>query len=89
MEVGQTKTVTIPAAQAYGEYRQDLVVVLPRDELSGEPEVGAKVSLQNMTSGETMYFTITEVSDTEVTLDANHPLAGQDLTFEIRLVAID
>jgi peptidylprolyl isomerase len=89
MEVGQTKTVTIPAAQAYGEYRQDLVVVLPIGELSGEPEVGAKVSLQNMTSGETMYFTITEVSDTEVTLDANHPLAGQDLTFEIRLVAID
>jgi len=89
MEVGETKTVTIPTAEAYGEYREDLVVVLPRDELEEDLEVGERVSLQNVTSGETISFIVTEISDTEVTLDANHPLVGEDLTFEIELVAID
>jgi peptidylprolyl isomerase len=89
MGVGERKTVTIPAEEAYGEYREDLVVVLGRDELDEDLEVGERVPLPNMTSGETIYFTVVEISDTEVTLDANHPLAGQDLTFEIEVVAIN
>ncbi len=89
MEVGETKTVTIPTAEAYGEYREDRVVVLPRDDLEEDLEVGERVSLQNVTSGETIDFIVTEISDTEVTLDANSPLVGEDLTFEIELVAID
>jgi peptidylprolyl isomerase len=89
MEVGETKTFTIPAAEAYGDYREDRVVVLPRDDLEEDLEVGERVSLQNVTSGETISFTVVEISDTEVTLDANSPLVGQDLTFEIELVAID
>ena len=88
MEVGETKTFTIPAAEAYGEYRGDLVVVLGLDEVEEGLEVGDKVSKQDMTSGKTISFTVVEISDTEVTLDANHPLAGEDLTFEIELVAI-
>jgi len=89
MEVGETKTFTIPAAEAYGEYREDLVIVLARDELEEDLEVGERVSLQNVTSGETIHFIVTEISDTEVTLDANSPLVGQDLTFEIELVALE
>ena len=89
MGVGERKTFTIPAAEAYGEYREDLVVVVGRDKLAGDPQVGDEVPLQNLPSGEVIYFTVVEISDTEVTLDANHPLAGQDLTFEIELVAID
>jgi peptidylprolyl isomerase len=89
MQVGETKTVIIPAASAYGEYREDLVVVLPREEFGEDLEVGQRVPLQNMTSGETIYFTVVEITEDEVTLDANHPLAGQDLTFEIELVSID
>ena len=89
MGVGERKTFTIPAAEAYGEYREDLVVVVGRDELAGDPQVGDEVPLQNVTTGATVYFTVIDISDTEVTLDANHPLAGQDLTFEIELVAID
>jgi len=89
MGVGERKTFTIPAAEAYGEYREDLVVVVGRDELAGDPQVGDEVPLQNVTTGATVYFTVVEISDTEVTLDANHPLAGQDLTFEIELVAIE
>ena len=89
MGVGERKTFTIPAAEAYGEYREDLVVVVGRDKLAGDPQVGDEVPLQNVTTGATVYFTVIDISDTEVTLDANHPLAGQDLTFEIELVAID
>jgi peptidylprolyl isomerase len=89
MQVGETKTVIIPAASAYGEYREDLVVVLSLDEFEEGVEVGDRVQLQNVTSGETMYFTVIDISDSEVTLDGNHPLAGEDLTFEIELVAIE
>jgi len=89
MGVGERKIFTIPAEKAYGEYREDLVVVLPCDELDEDLEVGELVPLPNLTSGETILFTVVEISDTEVTLDANHPLAGQDLTFEIEIVAIE
>jgi peptidylprolyl isomerase len=89
MEVGDIKTFTIPAAEAYGEYDESLVVVLPRDEFDEELEVGDTVSKQDMTSGKTIYFTVVEITDDEVTLDGNPPLAGQDLTFEIELVALE
>jgi peptidylprolyl isomerase len=89
MEVGDTKTVTIPAAEAYGEYREDLIVVLGRDELEEGLEVGEQVLLKNATTNEQLYFTVIEITDTEVTLNANHPLAGQDLTFEIELVSLE
>jgi peptidylprolyl isomerase len=89
MEVGDIKTFTIPAAEAYGEYDESLVVVLPRDEFDEELEVGDTVSKQDMTSGKTIYFTVIEITDDEVTLDGNPPLAGQDLTFEIELVALE
>jgi len=91
MEVGDTKTVTIPAAEAYGEYREDLIVVLGLDKLEGdgELEVGEQVLLRNATTNEQLYFTVIEITDTEVTLNANHPLAGQDLTFEIELVSLE
>jgi peptidylprolyl isomerase len=89
MRVGQIKTFTIPAAEAYGPYREDLVAVLPREELAEDVELGQKVPLQNVTSGEMVYFTVIEITDTEVTLDANHPLAGEDLTFEIEIVSIE
>jgi peptidylprolyl isomerase len=89
MGVGERKTVIIPAKEAYGEYRKDLVVVLPRDEFAADLEVGDKIPLPNLTSGETIYFTIVKITDTEITLDANNPLAGKDLTFEIEIVAIE
>jgi peptidylprolyl isomerase len=89
MEIGDVKTVTIPAAEAYGPYRQDLLVVLPCEELEEDVELGQKVPLQNVTSGEMVYFTVVEISDTEVTLDANHPLAGHDLTFAIEMLSIE
>ena len=89
MKVGQVKTVVIPAAEGYGEYQEELVVILPLEEFEEGLEVGQQVALQNVTSGDVIPFTVIEISDTEVTLDGNHPLAGQDLTFEIQLMSLD
>ncbi len=84
MTVGEKKTVTIPAAEAYGEYRDDLVIEVNRDEIPADiiPEVGMR--LQAGTS----IATITAVSETTITIDTNHRLAGKALIFEIELVTI-
>lgn len=89
MEIGDKKTVVIPAAEAYGEYREELVVVVPLEELPEGLAVGDKVSKENVTSGATINFTVVEITDTEATLNANHRLAGYDLTFEIEMLAIE
>lgn len=84
MKVGESKTFTIPADQAYGQRRDDLIFEVGRDELSADidPEVGMQLQTSQG------IVTITEVSKTTVKIDANHPLAGQDLTFDIELVEI-
>ena len=89
MKVGEKKTVTIPVNEAYGPPRDELIVEVPRDELSSSitPQVGMRLQ-QVGTDGSVIIAVITKVSDATVTLDANHPLAGKDLTFEIELVSI-
>jgi len=89
MKVGESKTVTIPADEAYGSYRDDLVRVINREELTNipNPEVGQQL-YGSQTDGTTITGTITNVTDTTVTVDFNPPLAGKDLTFEIKLVSI-
>ena len=89
MQVGESKTVTIPVDQAYGPYYDDMVLEVERDELPEdlEPEVGMQLQM-NQGDGGIMIVTITEVSEATIKIDANHPLAGQDLTFDIELVEI-
>ena len=89
MQVGETKTVTIPADQAYGPHREDMILEVSKDELSEDldPEVGMQLQINQGDGGITI-VTITEVSETTIRIDANHPLAGQDLTFNIELVDI-
>jgi len=91
MKVGEKKTVTIPVDEAYGPRRDDLVVEVPREKLPSDmtPEVGQQLGIKQP-DGRTAIVTITNVSDNNtVTIDANHPLAGKDLTFEIELVKIN
>lgn len=90
MKVGESKTVDIPVEQAYGPYRDDLILVVERDQLPEdlEPEVGQQLQM-SQTDGSYIVVTITEVSETTITIDANHHLAGQNLTFEIELVEIE
>ena len=89
MQVGESKTVTIPVDQAYGPRRDDMVLEVERDKLPEdlEPQVGMQLQM-NQGDGGIMIVTITEVSETTIKIDANHPLAGQDLTFDIELVEI-
>jgi peptidylprolyl isomerase len=89
MQVGQVKTVTIPAEKAYGPYHDEMVVAVPRDQLPTDlnPVIGQRLQMQSP-DGMRVVVVVTNVSDTAITLDANHPLAGKDLTFEIELVEI-
>ncbi len=89
MGVGETRTTRIPASEAYGPREAGAVFEVDRSQLppDAEPEVGLQIGLQHPT-GQLLPAVITDVTDETVTIDANHPLAGQDLTFEIRLVEI-
>lgn len=89
MKVGEIKTVTIPADEAYGSHRDDLVLVIERDRLSEDlkPSIGQKLEMKQP-DGRIIEVVVTDVSETSITVDANHPLAGKDLTFEIELVEV-
>lgn len=88
MEPGETRRVTIPADQAYGPHRKENVVSVPRDQFPENitPAVGQQ--LQMSQGGQVYRVTVAEVGEEAVSLDANHPLAGKDLTFDLELVEI-
>ncbi|MGC9418515.1 MAG: FKBP-type peptidyl-prolyl cis-trans isomerase [Rhodovulum sp.] len=90
MAAGDKKTVEIPCAEAYGDHNPEAKQAIPRAQVPAEIplEVGTRLQLQTP-QGQVMPVTVAEVTDDEVVLDANHPLAGQDLTFAIELVSID
>jgi FKBP-type peptidyl-prolyl cis-trans isomerase 2 len=89
MKQGDKKTVTIQSADAYGEHRDELIIGLDRERLPEdlEPEIGRQLQLSGP-EGQAAIMTIIDFNDTTITLDANHPLAGKDLTFEIELVGV-
>ncbi len=89
MAVGQKKTVHIPADEAYGQKDSSRVVDFPKNNFPADltPEVGMQLSMTNG-SGQVIPVVIVEVEEETVKLDANHPLAGQDLVFDIELVDI-
>jgi FKBP-type peptidyl-prolyl cis-trans isomerase 2 len=89
MNTGESKTATIPVDQAYGSRRDDMIVTVERSTLPADlnPAVGQRLELTQMDDN-TVLVTVTAVTDTTMTLDANHPLAGKDLTFDIQLVGI-
>ena len=90
MAVGDKKDVNVPCAQAYGESNPDARQAVPREQISGEIplELGTQLQMQTP-EGQVVSVTVAEVAETEVTLDANHPLAGRDLNFAIEIVGID
>ena len=89
LNLSESKTITIPADQAYGPYRADLVQVVARDQFPTDSELEVGQMLQaSQPDGTIIFVTVTNVTDSDVTLDANHRLAGKNLTFEIQLVEI-
>ena len=89
MSVGDAKTVEIAADEAYGPYREELVVEVDQERVPDDLtlKVGQQLVLRQA-EGPPIRVTVTEMSEKSVTLDANHPLAGEDLTFEVRLMEI-
>jgi peptidylprolyl isomerase len=89
MSVGDSKVANIPSTEAYGEKKDEMMVDVPRTQVPAniEPEVGMQLAVQQP-DGSSIPVTITEVSEEKIVLDANHPLAGKDLIFEIELVEI-
>ena len=89
MKPGESRTATVTSDEAYGPHRDDLVMNVDRARIPDhiKPEVGQRLSVTQK-DGRDVPVMVTKVSDAEVTLDANHPLAGKDLTFDIELVEI-
>ncbi len=89
MEVGEQKTVNIPCARAYGEHNPQMVIQAPIEQVPAElnPEVGMMLEVGGP-GGEILRAKVAELTENHIVLDANPPLAGKDLTFEIELVEI-
>ena len=89
MSVGEEKTFIIPADEAYGAHNTELVFTVDRSSLPPQmnPAVGQRFQVRQQ-DGSVTAVTVFAVSDANVTFDANHPLAGRDLTFEIQIVEI-
>ncbi|MFZ6024948.1 MAG: FKBP-type peptidyl-prolyl cis-trans isomerase [Bacteroidota bacterium] len=90
MAIGEKKTIHIPADQAYGPKQEEMIMEFPRDRFPAEmvPEVGMQLNMSNG-SGQNFPVTIAEVREAVVVLDANHPLAGEELIFDLELVDIE
>lgn len=89
MEVGEKKTVNVPADQAYGHIDPNARQAVPRGEIPSDIPLDIGTQLQVQTpQGQVLPVTVCEVTEEQVVLDANHPLAGRDLTFAIELVEI-
>jgi FKBP-type peptidyl-prolyl cis-trans isomerase 2 len=90
MSVGEKKTVHIPAAEAYGDVDPNYLAVFNKAEIPSDIpyEVGMQLNMHQDGTGQVMPVSVVEVTDTTITLDANHPLAGKDLIFDLELVSI-
>lgn len=91
MSVGEKKTVHISVFEAYGEMDPNYLAVFNKTEIPTDLpyEVGMQLNMHQDGTGQVMPVTVVEVTETTITLDANHPLAGKDLIFDLELVSID
>ncbi len=90
MSVNEQKTIEIPFADAYGPVKDELIQDVPKANLPPEikPEVGLQL-VSKTPDGQEIPLVVTDVKDESITVDANHPLAGEDLKFEVTLVDIE
>lgn len=90
MAVGESKTAEIPADEAYGQHNEEMVIEVPKSQLPPDlkPEVGQQLGMQQP-NGQSVPVRVTQVKDESIEIDANHPLAGKDLVFELELVEIN
>lgn len=89
MKIDEIKSISIPSDEAYGNPLDELIHTVPRTQFPPdlEPHIGQKFQI-NQPDGEPLVVTVVAVTEEGITLDANHPLAGENLNFEIQLVEI-
>lgn len=89
MKVGESKKINIPSTEAYGPVNEEAMIKVPKEQLPEgmAPEVGMQLEAAQE-DGRTQVLVVAEVLETEVILDANHPLAGKDLIFDIEMMEI-
>lgn len=85
--VGEKVTVSIPPAEAYGEFREDLIVKVPNTQLPGPVEVGMSLQAQ-AENGMPINVLVKEVNEDHAVIDGNHPFAGKELIFDIEVVSV-
>ncbi|WP_416899928.1 MAG: FKBP-type peptidyl-prolyl cis-trans isomerase [Minwuia sp.] len=89
MEVGEKKTVTLPADEAYGAHNPELIHKVAREQVPESIDLQVGMELQAMDQNQNpIRFSVMEFDDNVVVLDANHPLAGKELTFDLELVEL-
>jgi len=89
MSEGESKSVEIPPEEGFGDYSDDLQITLERTQLPTniDPKLGMRLEI-SFQEGEIRYFIVTELNEENVTLDGNHPLAGQEIVLKIELLEI-
>ncbi|HVI45912.1 MAG TPA: peptidylprolyl isomerase, partial [Chitinophaga sp.] len=89
MKVGDKKTIHIPVDQAYGPKNDEMIMDFPKENMPADlnPEVGMQLQMSNP-EGQVFPVRVAAISSEFITLDANHPLAGEDLVFDLELVSI-
>jgi len=89
MEQGESKTVKIPTEEAFGQYQEELIQTVGRSVFPAnlEPKIGQRLTATSV-DGRSVAVTVTDISEASVMIDANHPLAGEELTFDIELIEI-
>jgi len=89
MKPGESKCIIVESADAYGPHHEEMILKIGRDKIPTDlnPEIGERLQICQK-NGQTIPVTVTDISESSVTLDANHPLAGEDVTFDIRLMEI-
>lgn len=87
LSVGESTTTNIPSSEAYGEHNPEMELQIQKSQLPEgmQPEVGMQLQL-NQENGQPIPVRVTNIEGEEVTIDANHPLAGKDLTFDIEVI---
>lgn len=87
LSAGDKKTIEIPASEAYGEYKDELLVTVPKTNAPEGVQVGHSLQA-NMNTGQMVNFMVREINEDNIIVDANHPLAGQTLIFEIEILEV-
>jgi FKBP-type peptidyl-prolyl cis-trans isomerase SlyD len=87
-QAGDALSVKVSPAEAYGEYDENLVQSVPRDVLQGIDNVRVGMQLQAQSNQGARAVTVTDVADDKVTIDGNHPLAGKNLNFEVKVTDV-